>query len=67
MAKTEPIRNKEEVKALAHYFLKRKEPRNYAMIVLGVSTALRISDLLNLRWRDVYDFEKKSFSAGCRL
>ena len=54
---TEPIRNKNQVKQLADYYLQRGQTRNYVLIVLGVHTALRISDLLRLRWEDVYDFE----------
>lgn len=61
MASTEPIRDKQQLKALASYFLKRGELRNHAMIVVGASTALRISDLLRLRWEDVYDFDRNSF------
>ena len=54
MAATEPIRNKGQLKALANYFLKRGQFRNYALIIVGTSTALRISDLLKLKWTDVY-------------
>jgi integrase len=60
MAVTEPIRDKHQVKALADYYLRRGQTRNYILILLGVHTALRISDLLRLRWRDVYDFQRKS-------
>ncbi|WP_242949645.1 tyrosine-type recombinase/integrase [Clostridium pasteurianum] len=35
--------------------------RNYALIVLGLNTVLRISDILLLTWNDVYDFEEKTF------
>lgn len=67
MASTEPIRDKQQLKALANYFLKRGELRNNAMIVVGASTALRISDLLRLRWTDVYDFERNCFKAQIAL
>lgn len=63
MAATEPIRNKEQLKALGEYFLKRGQLRNYVMVVMGVHTLLRISDLLRLKWSDVYDDKRQEFRA----
>jgi hypothetical protein len=57
MKTAQPIRNKNQVRELATYFLKRGQIRNHVLIVMGVHTALRISDLLCLTWDDVYDFE----------
>lgn len=61
MTATEPIRNKSQLKALANYFLKRGQFRNYALIIVGTCTALRISDLLKLKWTDVYDEKQRVF------
>ena len=61
MAATEPIRDKKQLKALANYFLERGQLRNHVLIVVGTCTALRISDLLQLKWSDVYDEERKAF------
>ena len=61
MAATEPIRDKKQLKQIADYWLNRGIHRNYAMIVVGTYTALRISDLLRLKWDDVYDEEIDMF------
>lgn len=61
MAATEPIRDKKQLNALSGYFLRRGELRNYTLIVMGVYTVLRVSDLLRLRWSDIYDEQQKKF------
>lgn len=61
MATTEPIRSKQQLKELAGYYLSKGQLRNYTLIIMGVYTALRISDLLRLKWSDVYDEEKQTF------
>ncbi|MCL2031628.1 MAG: tyrosine-type recombinase/integrase [Oscillospiraceae bacterium] len=57
MATTQPIRSKHQIRELAAFYLRRGHLRNHALIVMGLHTALRVSDLLRLRWDDVYDFE----------
>lgn len=62
MGTTQPIRNKADVKKFTEYYDKVKpNPRNYAMIILGLHTALRISDILQLRWQDIYQFKKHRY------
>ena len=51
----EPIRTPEQLQAIQRYFLDKGEYRNYVLLTLGVSFALRCGDLLSLRLYDVYD------------
>lgn len=67
MAATEPIRDKKELRRMATYFLQRGQLRNYVLLSLGVHTALRISDLLRLRWEDVYDEATGEFRSHVTL
>lgn len=62
MSTTQPIRTPEELHDFKKYYLDEKpQPRNYALCVLGLNTALRISDILLLKWGDVYDFTKGTY------
>jgi len=56
---TQPIRDKKQVHALINYYLHQGQIRNYTLIIMGIYTALRISDLLRLTWGDVYNFNTK--------
>ena len=49
MGTTQPIRNAAEVEQLKNYYYEKKPNlRNYTLICLGMNSALRISDLLEL-------------------
>lgn len=62
MGTTQPIRDKQELKIFMDYYHSvHPSQRNYTLIVFGLHTALRISDILNLKWCDVYDFETNHF------
>jgi integrase len=67
MSTTQPIRNKQQARELADYYLKLGQTRNYVLVVMGVHTALRVSDLLRLKWEDVYDFENGQVRASVAI
>ena len=67
MSTMSPIKDKRELEAMKKYFLRRNEIRNYTLFCVGINTALRISDILSLRWKDVYDFKCRSFKKHLQL
>jgi len=50
----QPIKKKQDIEAMKVY-LKSKSLRDWALFVLGINSALRISDLLNLNVSDIKD------------
>lgn len=67
MGTTQPIKNKNDIKKLKQYFIVNGEIRNYAIVTLGFNTSIRIGDLLNLRWGDVYYFEANRYFEHMRI
>lgn len=61
MAATGPIRERRQIKALGDYFLQRGQLRNYVLLVMAAHTVLRISDLLQIKWSDIYDENRNEF------
>lgn len=49
----DPIRSKDDIKAILDYFWNRGEYRNWCLVNTGIHTAFRASDLLRLRVSDV--------------
>lgn len=61
---TQPIRDTVELKKIKKYYREMKpNKRNYLLIICGLNTALRISDILKLRWKDVYNENLLSFKS----
>ena len=57
-----PIKKTKDLENFKDYYKKIKPNcRNELLIVLGLNTALRISDILSLEWDSVYNFEKKEY------
>ena len=62
MSAAQPIRSLDELESLKNYYLTvQPNLRNYALINTGINTALRISDILCLKWKDVYNFQLQAF------
>lgn len=62
MSTAQPIRSNDELNLFKEFYLNnRPNVRNYVLICIGLNSALRISDVLHLRWEDVYDFKNKHF------
>lgn len=60
MSTTQPIKNTAQLKLFKNYYLQvNPNPRNYVLIVFGLNSALRISDILGLTYGDIYDFERE--------
>lgn len=59
---TEPIRDKRELTLFLNFYSRQKpNTRNQCLIVFGLNTALRISDILTLKWDRIYDFKNRKF------
>lgn len=61
MSTTQPIKDRETLARLKSYYVVEKPNlRNHLLIILGLNTALRISDILQLKWENLYEE-----STGC--
>lgn len=68
MNTTQPIRATEDLSDFKHYY-KEIHPckRNYALIILGLNTALRISDILSLKNENVFDFQNRKWKTHIEI
>ena len=62
MSTTQPIRDPEKLLEFKEYY-RNLHPniRNYTLCILGLNTALRITDILQLKWGNIYDFSENRF------
>ncbi len=68
MSTAQPIRDLKDLENLKNYYLNvSPNLRNYTLISTGVNTALRISDILSLKWENVYNFQTKTFQKYIHL
>lgn len=62
MNTAQPIRKTKDLQRLKEYYrIKAPNCRNELLIIMGLNTALRISDILSIQWNMVYDFERKKY------
>ena len=58
----QPIKKAKDLEHFKNYYKEIKPNyRNRLLIILGLNTALRISDILSIKWNYIYDFEKKEY------
>ena len=63
MSTTQPIKSVKQLEQFKKYYQEvSPDSRNYALIILGLNTALRISDILRLHIADVWDFRQHCFN-----
>lgn len=56
MNTAQPIKSTEDLQKMkAYYATVHPNPRNYLLMITGLNTALRISDILSLKWGDLYE------------
>lgn len=62
MNSAQPIKKTRDLEKFKNYYKEIKpNHRNELLIILGLNTALRISDILSLKWKYIYDFERKEY------
>ncbi len=49
------VKTLEEIEKIKKYFLDRKEYINYCLFIIGITTGYRISDLLRLKFSDIFE------------
>lgn len=68
MNTAQPIREKRDLENLKNYYgVINPNLRNKVLIIFGLNTALRISDILCLQWKEVYDFQYGEFRTHISL
>ncbi|MGN0311322.1 MAG: tyrosine-type recombinase/integrase [Lachnospiraceae bacterium] len=62
MSTTQPIKNWDQLQIFKNYYKSvKKNNRNYCLVILGLNSALRISDILHLTYGDVFDYKQKQW------
>lgn len=66
MSTTQPIREYADIRKFKNYFLERGEYRDYMLVSVCLNTALRICDVISLKWTDILN-DDNTFKKHIRL
>lgn len=53
----EPIKSKSDIEKMKRWLIANKSKRDYFLFLLGINCGLRISDILKLKKKDIWDYE----------
>lgn len=67
MSTTKPIKSIEQVRKLKKYYIEKEEYRNFLLVSVCLNTALRISDILMLKWENVINISTKQTKKYLRI
>jgi integrase len=67
MSTTQPIRSYEDIQRLKAYYLKKGVYRDFLLVSVCLNTALRIQDVLSLKWEDVMNTETHKIKEHIRI
>lgn len=54
----QPFKNIKDIENIKRYLLRKGNLRNYNLFIMGINVGLRISDLLDFKLNDVWDFRE---------
>lgn len=67
MSTTQPIRSYEDVQRLKNYYYEKGVYRDFLLVSVCLNTALRICDVLSLKWKDVMDINTGKIKEHIRV
>lgn len=67
MSTTQPIREYADVRKLKEYFLERGEYRDYMLITVCLNSALRICDVISLKWENILENDNSTIKKHIEL
>ena len=68
MNKSLPIKKRKDLENFLNYY-KTVKPnlRNHLLLIFGLNTGLRVSDILSVKWKNIYDFDSEHIRTHLNL